>query len=72
MRKIAQKTDTMKQIETKLGGDIEEILREMYVDKHMSVQDMSTELEISYVTVLKWLKLAGVRSRRLKKVDLWL
>lgn len=66
MRKITNKTDTMKQVETKLGGDIEEILRRMYVDEDLSVQVMSDKLGISYVTTHKWLQLAGVRSRRLR------
>lgn len=66
MKKIANKTHAMKQAETKLGGDIEEILRSMYVDEHLSVHHMSKLLEISYVTTHKWLQLAGIRSRRIK------
>lgn len=56
----------MKQVETKLGGDIEEILRELYVDKDLSVMCISELLGTSYVTTHKWLQLAGVRSRRLR------
>ena len=66
MKRIANKTDTMKQIENKLGGDIEEILRKMYVDDHMCVHDMCKSLGISYVTTLNWMRLAGVRSRKLR------
>ena len=66
MKQIANKTDTMKQIETKLGGDIEEILRELYVDQDLSVMAISEQLGISYVTTHKWLELSGVRSRRLR------
>lgn len=66
MKKITNKTDTMKAIETKLGGDIEEILRVLYVERNLSVHKIGKILDISYVTTIKWLKLAGVRSRKLK------
>lgn len=56
----------MKQIEAKLGGEIEEILRVMYVDECLPVQSMSESLGISYVTTLNWLKLAGIRSRKIR------
>lgn len=66
MKKIENKTDTMKQIETKLGGDIEEVLRHLYVDRDLSVMRISQILGISYVTTHKWLKLSGVRSRKIE------
>jgi transposase-like protein len=66
MKKIRKKSHAMKQIETKLGGDIEEVLRALYVDKNMPVHQLCKTLGISYVTALKWLRLSGVRSRRLK------
>lgn len=56
----------MKDIEKRYGGDIEEILRGLYVDKNMNLYDMANELGISHVTLIKWLKLAGVRSRKLR------
>lgn len=66
MRKIEEKTNAMKQIETKLGGGIEEILRVLYVDKNLPVKVIARTLGISYVTTLNWLQLAGVRSRKLE------
>lgn len=66
MKTIESKTDTMKLTETKLGGELEEILRYLYVDKNMPVHDMCKVLGTSYVTTLKWLKLAGVYSRKIK------
>ncbi len=55
----------MKLIETKRGEDIEETLRRLFVDEHMSYMDIAKQLNISYVTVIKWLRLAGVYSRKL-------
>jgi len=69
MKEIMTKTHAMKQIETELGGDIEEVLRVLYVDQHLSAHIISDKLGISYVTTLKWLRLSGIRSRRLR-VDL--
>lgn len=66
MKTILNKTNTMKQIETRLGGGIEEVLRALYVDEDLSVMAIAEKLGISYVTTHKWLDLAGVRSRRLK------
>lgn len=66
MKRISNKTDTMKRIEHKLGGDIEEILRRMYVDEHQPIGVICETLGISYVTALKWLNRAGIRSRMLK------
>jgi DNA invertase Pin-like site-specific DNA recombinase len=65
MKRIQNKTPLMKQIETNTGEEIEEILRRLYVDKHQSQNEIMKTLSISYVTLLEWLKLAGIYSRRL-------
>lgn len=65
MREL-RKSRTMRQIETKMGGSIEEVLRSMYVDQDMSTMLIAQTLGISYVTANKWLHLAGVRSRKLR------
>lgn len=66
MRIIKDKSELMLQVEKKIGGNVEEALRKMYVDDNMSVRDISAELGVSYVTTHRWLKKAGVRSRRVK------
>lgn len=66
MRNIPNKSVLMNEIETKLGGDIEEILRSLYVDKNMSVDQIGRTLNLSYVTIRTWLRLAGIRSRMIK------
>lgn len=65
MKRILNKTTAMKQIETKRGEDIEEVLRTLFVDEHLSQIEIAKQLNLSYVTVIKWLKLAGVYSRKL-------
>ena len=65
MKKITNKTKSMQLVETKFGEDVEEILRRMFVDEHLSQIEIANQLNISYATVYKWLRLAGVRSRKL-------
>lgn len=65
MKKITNKTKSMQAIETKLGEDIEEILRRLFVDEHLSQAEIAKRLNISYATVYSWLRQAGVRSRKL-------
>lgn len=65
MKKIQDKTPAMLRIEEEFGKPIEEILRHMYVDDRLNHVQMIARLGISYPTLIKWLKLAGVRSRRL-------
>lgn len=55
----------MKSIETKLGDDIEEILRKKYVDENKSTKQIANELNISYVTAFRWIQKAGIYSRKL-------
>jgi transposase len=59
----------MKQIETKHGEEIEEILRHLFVDCNYTQKEIAEELQLSYLTVIRWLRLSGVRSRRLKLGD---
>ena len=66
MRTIEYKTERMLEVETKLGGSIEEALRVMYVDKDMHINDICNALGTSYNTTLRWLELAGIWSRRIK------
>ena len=65
MKKIMNKSKRMKEIEYELEENIEEVLRRMYVDENKLTEIIATELSISYVTAFKWLKKAGIYSRRL-------
>jgi transposase-like protein len=65
MKIIPVKTTSMKQIETNTGEDIEETLRRLFVDENLSQMDIANQLHVSYVTVVKWLRQAGIRSRKL-------
>lgn len=66
MKKIHNKNAKMKSIENREGVDIEELLRIKFVDENKSIQNITDELQISYVTTIRWLKLAGIYSRMLK------
>lgn len=65
MKQITNKTLKMQQIEDKKGELIEEILRIMFVDENKTIKQIMEELDITYVTTLKWLKQAGIYSRKL-------
>lgn len=65
MRTIKHKTDKMLNIEQHKGECIEEILRHYYVDLELTHQQIIDELNISYLTLVTWLHLAGIRSRKL-------
>jgi transposase-like protein len=65
VKEIKEKTNKMKLIELERGVKLEEILRQLYVDEHKSIENIAKNLNISYVTVIKWLKLAGIYSRKL-------
>jgi transposase-like protein len=65
VKEIKEKTNKMKLIELERGVKLEEVLRQLYVDEHKSIENIAKNLNISYVTVIKWLKLAGIYSRKL-------
>jgi transposase len=65
MKKITNKSQKMLDIEVLFGGEIEEILRIRYVDENKSIQTIATELNLSYITVHKWLMKANITSRRI-------
>lgn len=73
----------MKYIELVKNNSIENILYDLYIEKQMSIREISNELGIHYHTVNKWLKMVGIEmrlphekmleiveiKRRLKRVD---
>lgn len=69
MKKIPKKNALMKRIETTYGEEIEEILRHLYVDEEYTLTHIGRTLNISYVTVVRWLRLAGLRHRKITLGD---
>ena len=65
MKEIKNKTPLMLQIEKNHKSNIEEILRSMYVDQNLSIEEISKSINVSYVTVTKWLLKANIVSRRI-------
>jgi len=65
MKKIRNKTHSMLVIEQTFNKPIEEILRIKYVDENKSHEQITKELNISYPTLISWLKLSGIYSRML-------
>ena len=48
-----KKNALINQIETTHGEEIEELLRRLFVDEHMSLHDIARTLNISYRIVVK-------------------
>ena len=69
VKEIHRKTKKMLEVETKTKERIEETLRRLFVDENKSHEEITKELSISYVTVVKWLSLAGIHSRKLNIKD---
>lgn len=67
MKSFGKKNGTVRGIESRYGLNIEEILRKLFVDEDKSHMAIASELGVTYLTVVRWLDRAGVRSR---KIDL--
>lgn len=65
MKDITHKTKYMIDIETRENLRIEEVLRRKFVDENKSTKLIASELNVSYKTAFKLLKLAGIYSRKL-------
>jgi len=55
----------MLKCESRFNMPIEEILRMMYVDQNLPHDHIAKELNISFPTVISWLNMAGIYSRKL-------
>lgn len=69
MKKISHKNSLMKTIENQNKEEIEELLRRLFVDDNLTQEQIAEKLQISYVTVLRWLRMAGIRHRRINLGD---
>lgn len=60
------KTRYMLAAEQRINEELEEALRRKFVDENKPIKQIADELGASYEAVVKWLKMAGVYSRRLR------
>lgn len=65
MKTIINKSKKMLELEEKNKEGIEETLRRMFVDENKPTENIAQSLSISYVTAFKWLRMAGIYSRKL-------
>ena len=63
MKLIKKKTLLMKWIEKNEGVTIEELLHELYIEKEMSIRDISKRLNVHYHTINSWLKEMEIEMR---------
>lgn len=65
MKKL-KRTKFIERLEKQYGKEIEELLREMYVDEGKTIRQIADELIISDKTVWTWLKEIGIQTRKMK------
>ena len=63
MRELEDKTILMKYIELEYGKDLEEILREKYIDQEKPIRMIAEELGVHHHTVNSWLDKVGIKAR---------
>lgn len=56
-------------IESFAHQEIEEVLRQLWVDEELSMKEMCEQLHITKMTLVKWREKAGIYSRRLNIDD---
>lgn len=66
MKSIKNKTNTMILIEKIHNMPIEELLRKLYVEEHMTIEQIADKLNISSGSVYYWLKQADITMRQMK------
>ena len=54
----------MQRIEARLGRPMDEILRELYVDRGLTLAEAGTELGVTKGAVSRWLERFGIEARR--------
>lgn len=65
MKKL-KRTKFIERLEKQYGKEIEELLREMYVDEGKTIRQIADELILSDKTVWTWLKEIGIQTRKMK------
>jgi len=71
MRRMDQgnKTWALKAVQARTGRDPEELLRELYVSKRHSQQEIADALGVSRTLVTKWLAEFGIRREDREPLD---
>lgn len=67
MKQIPHKTSCKRilQIEKEIGVNIEEFLRQKYIDENLTIREIANLLNIAYATAYKWLVWSGIYSKKL-------
>jgi transposase len=63
-----KKTNYMKLVEKAFGKPVEELLRELYLDKGMTLAEIANEIFVSEITVLLWMRKFDVPTRKMTLV----
>lgn len=64
---IPIKTPAMQLIEAERGRSIEEVFRELYVDRGLTQREIAAELDIDEGNVSRWMDRLGIAKRRLRR-----
>jgi len=63
LKKICNKTISMKYIELTKGEELETLLHRLYIEEEKNIRDIAKELNVHYNTINKWLQLVGIQMR---------
>lgn len=58
-------TPLQRRIEREYKMPIEDLLREMYVDKEMTMKEISETLDVNLRTIQRWVKECGIKARKM-------
>lgn len=63
------KTPTMQAVEHRLGRDLGDALREMYIDRGLTQAAIATELNVQQAQVSRWMRDLKIPTRRLARLQ---
>lgn len=63
------KTPSMQVVEQRLGRPLDEILREMYVERGLTQVQIAEELRVEQAQVSRWMRHLGIKTRRIQRLQ---
>ena len=65
MKGVKNLTSLQRRIEREYGKPIQELLREMYVEKGMTMREIAEVLDVNIRTIQRWSKECGIQARKM-------
>lgn len=61
-------TPLQRRIAREYNMSFEEVMRTLYVDKRMTMQEIANELDVNLRTIQRWLQECGIKARKMQWV----